>query len=120
METEGFDFVLQLKEMVRQDTELERGDDLFSNSPLTTPETTPSSSPSLCTAPLPSEEVKKSVNFRGLMANEEFIYLFIIKRYSANLPFGYCVVTELGEFDARKGGHLVLWDCKMVIEFPTS
>ncbi|PPQ76894.1 hypothetical protein CVT26_000664 [Gymnopilus dilepis] len=36
----------------------------------------------------------------------------------ANLPFGLCSVTALGNFDPRAGGHLVLWECKLVIEFP--
>jgi hypothetical protein len=36
----------------------------------------------------------------------------------ANLPFGYCAITALGQFDPTKGGHLVLWECKLVIEFP--
>ncbi|KAG6914663.1 hypothetical protein DXG01_016045 [Tephrocybe rancida] len=37
---------------------------------------------------------------------------------AANLPFGLCAVTALGNFDATKGGHLVLWDLGLVIEFP--
>lgn len=36
----------------------------------------------------------------------------------ANLPFGLCAITALGSFDPRKGGHLVLWDLHLVIEFP--
>ncbi|KAJ7621788.1 hypothetical protein DFH06DRAFT_991468 [Mycena polygramma] len=35
-----------------------------------------------------------------------------------NLAFGWCAVQALGCFDPRKGGHLVLWDLKLVIEFP--
>ncbi|KAJ7612356.1 hypothetical protein DFH06DRAFT_1015344, partial [Mycena polygramma] len=35
-----------------------------------------------------------------------------------NLPFGMCAVQALGDFDATKGGHLILWDLKLVIEFP--
>ncbi|KAJ7109051.1 hypothetical protein C8R43DRAFT_904942 [Mycena crocata] len=35
-----------------------------------------------------------------------------------NVPFGWCAVQALGHFDARKGGHLVLWDLELVIEFP--
>ena len=37
---------------------------------------------------------------------------------SQNYPFGWCMVTALGNFDATKGGHLVLWDLKLIIEFP--
>jgi hypothetical protein len=36
----------------------------------------------------------------------------------ANLPFGWCAVTSIGDFDPTKSGHLVLWELKMVIEFP--
>ncbi|KAJ7671232.1 hypothetical protein B0H14DRAFT_3538160 [Mycena olivaceomarginata] len=36
----------------------------------------------------------------------------------ANLAFGLCTITALGDFDYKTGGHLVLWDCKLVIEFP--
>ncbi|KAK7447346.1 hypothetical protein VKT23_014056 [Stygiomarasmius scandens] len=35
-----------------------------------------------------------------------------------NLPFGWCSVYSLGSFDPDKGGHLVLWDLKLVIRFP--
>lgn len=35
-----------------------------------------------------------------------------------NLPFGWCSVTSLGSFDLKKGGHLILWDCHLVVEFP--
>lgn len=35
-----------------------------------------------------------------------------------NLSCGWCSVTPFGPFDHTKGGHLVLWDCKLVIEFP--
>ncbi|KAJ7304692.1 hypothetical protein DFH08DRAFT_825446 [Mycena albidolilacea] len=35
-----------------------------------------------------------------------------------NLPFGLCAVQSLGNFDAQAGGHLMLWDLKLVVEFP--
>ncbi|KJA13563.1 hypothetical protein HYPSUDRAFT_151474, partial [Hypholoma sublateritium FD-334 SS-4] len=41
-----------------------------------------------------------------------------IHRDYANLPYGWCSITALGDFDPTKGGHLVLWDLKLVIEFP--
>ncbi|KAJ3829284.1 hypothetical protein F5880DRAFT_1470908, partial [Lentinula raphanica] len=37
---------------------------------------------------------------------------------SGNLPFNLCWIWSLGKFDWRKGGHLVLWDLHLVIEFP--
>ncbi|KAJ6473910.1 hypothetical protein C8R45DRAFT_835221, partial [Mycena sanguinolenta] len=35
-----------------------------------------------------------------------------------NLAWGWCAITALGSFDADLGGHLILWDLKMVIRFP--
>ncbi|KDR65405.1 hypothetical protein GALMADRAFT_148718 [Galerina marginata CBS 339.88] len=36
----------------------------------------------------------------------------------ANLPYGWCAVTALGSFDPKKGGHIILWDLHLVVEFP--
>jgi hypothetical protein len=36
----------------------------------------------------------------------------------ANLSFGWCAITAIGDFDYTKGGHLILWDLKIVLEFP--
>lgn len=30
----------------------------------------------------------------------------------------HCARLTLGEFDHTKGGHLILWDAKLIIEFP--
>ncbi|KAJ7921641.1 hypothetical protein B0H13DRAFT_2230554 [Mycena leptocephala] len=35
-----------------------------------------------------------------------------------DLAFGWCAITAFGDFDYRKGGHLTLWDCKLILEFP--
>ncbi|KAL1739111.1 hypothetical protein HDZ31DRAFT_49910, partial [Schizophyllum fasciatum] len=35
-----------------------------------------------------------------------------------NLPFGWCAITALGRFNPDTGGHLVLWECGLVIRFP--
>lgn len=35
-----------------------------------------------------------------------------------NLAQSWCSITPLGSFDHKSGGHFVLWDFKMVIEFP--
>ncbi|KAI0352548.1 hypothetical protein OH77DRAFT_1408860 [Trametes cingulata] len=37
---------------------------------------------------------------------------------SLNLPAGWCAVIALGDFDPKEGGHLLLWDLKLIIEFP--
>ncbi|KJA15022.1 hypothetical protein HYPSUDRAFT_149650 [Hypholoma sublateritium FD-334 SS-4] len=34
-----------------------------------------------------------------------------------NCPFGLCAIQALGNSDPKKGGHLVLWDLKIYIEF---
>ncbi|PPQ87434.1 hypothetical protein CVT24_001371, partial [Panaeolus cyanescens] len=39
-------------------------------------------------------------------------------RDCVNLAFGWCAITAIGDFDPEKGGHFVLWDLKLVIEFP--
>jgi hypothetical protein len=36
----------------------------------------------------------------------------------ANLAWGWCTITALGDFDPNKGGHLILWDLKLIICFP--
>lgn len=39
-------------------------------------------------------------------------------RDTQNCPFGWCGITALGEFDHTRGGHLILWELKLIIEFP--
>ncbi|KAJ3933653.1 MAG: hypothetical protein NXY57DRAFT_891658 [Lentinula lateritia] len=39
-------------------------------------------------------------------------------RDAGNTAHGWCSDTALGNFDADKGGHLVLWDLKLIIRFP--
>lgn len=35
-----------------------------------------------------------------------------------NLIWSMCTIHALGSYDPKKGGHLILWDWKLVIEFP--
>jgi hypothetical protein len=35
-----------------------------------------------------------------------------------NLPWGWCAVTSLGSYNHTKGGHFVLWDLNLAVEFP--
>ncbi|KAI0676184.1 hypothetical protein C8Q78DRAFT_960830, partial [Trametes maxima] len=35
-----------------------------------------------------------------------------------NLPAGLCAITALGDFNPELGGHLILWDVGLIIEFP--
>ncbi|KAK0475303.1 hypothetical protein EDD18DRAFT_1313288 [Armillaria luteobubalina] len=37
---------------------------------------------------------------------------------SGNLLFGWCTIPVLSQFNSKKGIHLILWDLKLVIEFP--
>ncbi|KAK0484267.1 hypothetical protein EDD18DRAFT_1083804 [Armillaria luteobubalina] len=37
---------------------------------------------------------------------------------SGNLLFGWCAIPVLSRFNSKKGVHLILWDLKLVIEFP--
>lgn len=39
-------------------------------------------------------------------------------RDTQNCPFGWCAITALGKFDHRRGGHLILWELRLIIEFP--
>lgn len=39
-------------------------------------------------------------------------------RDTLNLAYGWCAIHALGNFDPKKGGHLVLWELQLVIEFP--
>lgn len=51
-----------------------------------------------------------SANFRRAIAFPHRDY--------ANLAWGWCSITALGNFNPDKGGHLVLWECKLIIRFP--
>ncbi|KAJ7806508.1 hypothetical protein B0H13DRAFT_1929590 [Mycena leptocephala] len=35
-----------------------------------------------------------------------------------NLAWGWCAITALGWFNPDRGGHLILWDLKLIIRFP--
>jgi hypothetical protein len=37
---------------------------------------------------------------------------------SQNLAYGWCAITALGSYDYTKGGHLILWESQLVLEFP--
>jgi hypothetical protein len=49
-------------------------------------------------------------NFRNVCCDKH--------RDTQNCPFGWCAITALGDFDHTVGGHLILWELKLVIEFP--
>lgn len=35
-----------------------------------------------------------------------------------NFAPGWCAILALGDYDYTKGGHIVLWELKIVVEFP--
>ncbi len=35
-----------------------------------------------------------------------------------NLAYGFCNICAQGSFNPKQGGHLVLWELKLLIEFP--
>lgn len=37
-----------------------------------------------------------------------------------NCAYGWCAIQALGDFNHKRGGHLILEDLKLVIEFPSS
>ncbi|KAJ7831394.1 hypothetical protein B0H14DRAFT_2365223, partial [Mycena olivaceomarginata] len=37
---------------------------------------------------------------------------------AVNLALGWCAIQALGNFEPTKGGHPILWDLMLVIEFP--
>ncbi|KAJ7073290.1 hypothetical protein B0H15DRAFT_957355 [Mycena belliarum] len=39
-------------------------------------------------------------------------------RDGQNVPFGWCGIQAAGPFDPTKGGHLVLWNLRLAVEFP--
>ncbi|KAJ7639477.1 hypothetical protein FB45DRAFT_740792 [Roridomyces roridus] len=50
-------------------------------------------------------------------------FQFHARRHQRHIDFGnnacgMCSITALGNFDPDRGGHLILWDLKLVIRFP--
>ncbi|KAJ3831280.1 hypothetical protein F5878DRAFT_667724 [Lentinula raphanica] len=41
-------------------------------------------------------------------------------RNSLNWAFGWCAITALGEFDPARSGQLILWELKLVLDFPAA
>lgn len=35
-----------------------------------------------------------------------------------NCPFGMCAIQPLGDYDYTRGGHIILWELGLIIEFP--
>ncbi len=35
-----------------------------------------------------------------------------------NIAYGWCVITSIGTYNPQRGGQAVLWELRMVIEFP--
>ncbi|PBK88844.1 hypothetical protein ARMGADRAFT_873316, partial [Armillaria gallica] len=37
---------------------------------------------------------------------------------NGNRADGWCVITAIRNFDQKTGGHLILWDLRLIVEFP--
>ncbi|RPD67746.1 hypothetical protein L226DRAFT_474462 [Lentinus tigrinus ALCF2SS1-7] len=37
---------------------------------------------------------------------------------SLNVPWGWCAITAVGDYNSKNGGHLILWDLGIAVEFP--
>ena len=37
---------------------------------------------------------------------------------SLNAPWGWCAITAIGDYNPKAGGHLILWDLGLAVEFP--
>ncbi|KAL1740160.1 hypothetical protein HDZ31DRAFT_25748, partial [Schizophyllum fasciatum] len=44
--------------------------------------------------------------------------MLLAHRNIQNLAFGLCVVHAIGNYNADRGGHLILWDLGLIICFP--
>ena len=64
---------------------------------------------------LKNENVKKCIGFaaKSFQAHNELPHLD-----SANLAFSWCAITTFGNFNPDWGGHLILWDLRVYIQFP--
>ena len=72
---------------------------------------------------------KKNINSKNiactalvqiLHALQKIIQVSTWLRGMANLPFGLCAITSLGSFDHKRGGHLILWQCWLVMSAKVS
>ncbi|KAJ7850177.1 hypothetical protein B0H14DRAFT_2355781, partial [Mycena olivaceomarginata] len=62
---------------------------------------------------LPSVSVFTAATFNFGLQTVTFPHLDF-----ANLAWGWCAITALGDFDPDQGGHIILWDLKLIICFP--
>ncbi|KAI0363498.1 hypothetical protein BV20DRAFT_1039915 [Pilatotrama ljubarskyi] len=56
--------------------------------------------------------------FGGAMFNLGPRVVTFVHTDHLNHPAGWCAITAIGRFDPTEGGHLLLWDLKLMIEFP--
>lgn len=77
----------------------------------------------LLAKPRRSRRTNLSKNFRrSVFASMAFNFPPSVRtikhRDVRNLPYGMCAIHALGSFDHRAGGHLILWELKLIVEFP--
>ena len=64
------------------------------------------------------ERVQRGTVFRSLSFNFGPVAFKKPHQDYKNLSWGWCAVTSFGNYDHTKGGHLILWDFKIAIQFP--
>jgi hypothetical protein len=72
----------------------------------------------LITKKLAVRSAFKNSPFASLTVNFGPRTICVFHRDFANLAPGMCAITALGNYDHTKGGHIVLWELKLIIEFP--
>ena len=64
----------------------------------------------------PYNDKVKAFSCCSFNLGEQFI--FFLHLNDGNLAQLWCSITPVGWFDPRIGGHIVLWDYRLVVEFP--
>lgn len=60
--------------------------------------------------------VSDKLPFAAVTANLGPQTICSLHRDFLNLVFGWCLIFILGEYDHTKGGHIILWEPKLVVE----
>lgn len=60
----------------------------------------------------------KGSAFASMTVNYGSSVVTVPHRDHKNLAFGWCAIVALGDFNPREGGHLVLHEPRLVVEFP--
>ncbi|KIO17042.1 hypothetical protein M407DRAFT_85360, partial [Tulasnella calospora MUT 4182] len=61
--------------------------------------------------------ISQNLPFSSIAANFGPATICRWHRDALNLVFGWCVVWALGNYDSKYGGHLILWEPRLIVEF---